>query len=202
MCPSGNIKDMLWDNSFERDKVISPGSILIAEPFMADENFKKSIILICEHSKEEGTLGFVLNHGTEFVLSDLIDDVKDCKIQVNFGGPCELDSLHYIHSLGNSIPDSTDIGNGLFWGGEFEVIIDLLNSGVANDTNIKFYLGFSGWTYDQLMEEITDNSWVIGQSTKAMIYEYDQQTMWNRVLEEMGTTYKILSKYPENPSLN
>ncbi len=202
MCPKGNYKDMVWNQSFERNKVIEPGSLLISEPFMADENFKKSIILICEHSKEDGTLGFVLNHATEFTLSDLIDDLKDCKMIVNFGGPCELHSLHYIHTLGEMVPESTDLGNGLFWGGEFEAVINLINNGIGNDDNIKFYLGFSGWTYDQLIEEVHDSSWIIGKSRKEMLFEFDPQNLWHKVLEEMGTAYKILSNYPENPSLN
>lgn len=202
MCPNGNMKDLVWDNSFEREKIIAPGSLLISEPFMEDENFKKSIILICEHGKEEGTLGFVLNHPTEFMLSDLIDDVKGSAINVNFGGPCELDSLHYIHTLGEQIPDSTNLGNGLYWGGEFEVVIDMINNGIGNDDNIRFYLGFSGWTFDQLMQELEESSWIIGHSSKEIIFDYPPTEMWQRVLKGMGTAYKILSNYPENPSLN
>lgn len=202
MCPTGDIKDMVWDNSFERNKVIEPGSILIAEPFMADDNFKKAVVLICEHSKMDGTLGFVLNHSTKFLVEDLIDEASNCKMKVFYGGPCEQDTLHYIHTLGMQIPESIDLGNGLYWGGEFDVLLDLMNSEIATEANIRFYLGFAGWSYEQLMVEINENSWVIGQSSIKMLFEYSSNDLWQQVLEEMGTTYKILSKYPENPSLN
>ena len=47
------------------------GSLLISEPFMIDPNFKRSVVLLSEHT-EEGTLGYVLNQKSEHVLKDLV----------------------------------------------------------------------------------------------------------------------------------
>ncbi|MNL76674.1 hypothetical protein D3C87_2026780 [compost metagenome] len=47
------------------------GRLLIPEPFLMDPNFKRSVILITEH-QEEGTVGFILNHSSALILSDVI----------------------------------------------------------------------------------------------------------------------------------
>ena len=51
--------------SFEK---ISKGKILIAEPFMVDPNFKRSVILMCEH-EEDGSLGFILNKSLDMKVN-------------------------------------------------------------------------------------------------------------------------------------
>ena len=192
----------IWDASFEMNKEIHIGSILLGEPFMLDENFKKSVIIVCEHSPAEGTLGFVINKTTQLFLNDLIDEIDIDNIQVYNGGPCEEDTLHYIHTYGSLVKNSINIGNGLFWGGDFEDIKVLLHANGYEENHIRFFIGYSGWQYKQLMEEIKEHTWVINNQTSKFIYEYDNVDIWYQILQEMGGAYKILSTYPENPIYN
>lgn len=192
----------IWDASFELNKEIHIGSILLGEPFMLDENFKKAVIIVCEHSPAEGTLGFVINKTTQLFLSDLIDEIEIENIKIYSGGPCEEDTLHYIHTYGNEIKNSISIGNGLYWGGDFEDVKRLLLDSGYEENKIRFFIGYSGWQYVQLMEEIKEHTWVINNHTANFIYEYNDQDMWKRILQEMGGAYKILSTYPENPIFN
>jgi len=43
--------------------MISPnnGILLIAEPFLKDHSFARSVVLICKHNGEEGTFGFAIH---------------------------------------------------------------------------------------------------------------------------------------------
>lgn len=192
----------IWDASFESNKEIKTGSVLLGEPFMQDENFKKAVILVCEHSKDEGTLGFVLNKATQLCLSDVMDEIELNNIRIYSGGPCEEDTLHYIHTYGALISNSINIGNGLYWGGNFNDVADLLRERGYESDQIRFFIGYSGWQYEQLMEEIKEHSWVINNELPKLIFDFDDEEMWHKILTEMGGAYKILSTYPENPILN
>ena len=66
--------------------MISParGTLLIANPFLKDPNFIRSVIFLCEH-KEEGSFGFVLNKKFPKTLGELIPDLHDYKIPVCIG---------------------------------------------------------------------------------------------------------------------
>ena len=42
---------------------LSKGKIIIAEPFLGDKNFERSVAILCEHN-EQGSFGLVLNQQT------------------------------------------------------------------------------------------------------------------------------------------
>ena len=81
----------------ENELEAKAGLALISEPLSDDNYFGRSVVLITEHGKE-GSVGFVLNKESEYYLSDLVSDL-DSEFKVFQGGPVELKSLHYIHSL-------------------------------------------------------------------------------------------------------
>jgi putative transcriptional regulator len=202
MPKDANTHPLVWDHHYESGKELRPGSILISEPFMLDPNFKKAVVLITEHSKADGTVGFILNRPLEFTLGEVIEEMEECAMELNYGGPVEQDTLHYIHKLGTALPNAINIGNGLYWGGNFDALKDLYNSGSISENDIKFYLGYAGWSHDQLMSELEENSWVIHHGNREIVFEYAPEDMWKKVLGEMGKIYQVLSNYPENPSLN
>src|ERR1035437_8936677 len=84
------------------------GKLLLSEPFSADPNFKRTVVLLAQHD-EEGSVGFVLNRPMNLKLERIIDEFKGCKLPVWDGGPVQRDSLFYIHTLGDAIPDSIPI---------------------------------------------------------------------------------------------
>ena len=45
----------------DRQVTIQKGTLLLAEPFMMEATFRRSVILICSHEDKLGTVGFVLN---------------------------------------------------------------------------------------------------------------------------------------------
>lgn len=202
MSKDNNFQGLVWDHHFESGKELRPGSLLISEPFMSDPNFKKTVILLCEHSREDGTMGFVLNKPLNLTIGEVLDELEICQHELFYGGPLQEDTLHFVHRLGNLIPDSVKIGDDLYWGGNFEVLAKLMKDCKIPKEDIRFFLGYSGWAYDQLMEELQEDSWVIHQATPKMIFDLHYGNMWQQILKQMGLTYRLLSNYPENPSYN
>ncbi len=177
------------------------GRLLISEPFMADENFKRSVIYLCEHN-EDGSFGFVMNNFSDISLSELVDDIINEDFKVSFGGPVSPDNLFYIHTLKNELEGCCEVMQGLYTGGKFEDLIPLINSGVITPNEIRFFLGYSGWEAGQLNDELSLNSWIIGKTTVNRVLNAHDKDLWKKTLDEMGGEFKMISNFPEDPSLN
>jgi putative transcriptional regulator len=177
------------------------GRLLISEPFLEDPNFKRTVVLLCDHN-EEGSFGFVLNRALDLRVGDFMDDVPDTDAIVSFGGPVQNDGLFYIHTLGERIPNSIPVMNGLFMGGDFESLRELLGTGEADRTNVRFFVGYSGWGSGQLEGEMEANSWIVAKSDVPTIMKADSEEAWGDILRSMGKRYSVLANFPDDPSLN
>ena len=100
------------------------------------------------------------------------------------------------------IPGSVHVFDDLFWGGNFETVKDMLETGLINDQKIRFFVGYSGWAPKQLDREISENSWVIAQISPGQIMENRSTNSWKEALLQLGKKYKLWANFPDNPDLN
>ena len=179
------------------------GHLLVAKPsIIGNVSFNRSVILLTEYNTENGSVGFILNKPLEYALKDFIPEINS-NLPVYNGGPVEQDNLYFIHKIPDLIPDSIEISNGIFWGGDFKSLIELINAGKLNEKDIRFFLGYSGWDADQLMNELISNSWIVSENIyKNSIIEKIDTTFWKEKMLELGGDYSIWSNAPENPSFN
>ena len=178
------------------------GALLIAEPsIIGDASFNRSVVLLAEHN-DEGSVGFILNKPLKHRLKDFVPEVNS-NLRVYNGGPVEQDNLYFIHRVPELIPDSIEISNGIYWGGDFTTIIDMLNNNVLKKDQIQFFLGYSGWSEHQLDDELKVNSWVvIHNDQKSDIIGMDSKDIWKKQMMQLGGEYMIWSNAPENPNFN
>lgn len=186
---------------FETQTRPRKGSLLIAEPFMDDPHFKRGVVMLCEHN-ESGTFGLVLTRPTELMLGDVMPDLEHFTSRLYYGGPCEQNTMHYLHRYGQLIDDCVNLGNGIFWGGHFEQIKQHILTGDIETDGIRFYIGFSGWDKAQLDEEIKEKSWFVTDGTSDYIFAEDTADLWRTILTHLGGEYRQIANYPENPNLN
>ncbi|TPE45868.1 YqgE/AlgH family protein [Pontibacter mangrovi] len=185
-------------------KTVKPqnGSILISEPYLGDPNFERSVILLCSHQEEEGSFGLVLNRASNLHLSDVLDVFEeDFDMVLGIGGPVQYNTLHYVHRLPD-LPQAVKLDEGLYWGGDFETLRTLIDAGMVHKDDVKFFLGYSGWTPGQLQEEIDKNVWIVNNNAANKLFTLDTETLWRSILREMGGKFKVLSNYPDDPRLN
>jgi putative transcriptional regulator len=178
-----------------------PGILLIAEPFLKDPNFKRTVVLICEH-QPEGTFGFVLNKAIEYLLSDLVNDLDDLSIPVFYGGPVQMDTIHFLHTVPNLIDGAVEIAPGVHWGGDFETAISLLRQGVIDPHKIRFFLGYSGWAEGQLTEEMKGKSWLTGTANHKLVFKDKLDEIWKNAVLQLGEEYELMINFPTDPQLN
>lgn len=178
------------------------GKLLIAEPAITgDVSFNRSVVLLAEHN-EEGSVGFILNKPLEYNISDLVSEI-DLPFQVYNGGPVEQDNLYFIHKVPHLIGNSIEISNGIYWGGDFEKTVQLINEKSISEEDIRFFLGYSGWSSLQLDEELSSKSWIVVKNDHASeIIRKSSDAFWKEKMLELGGDYLIWSNAPENPSLN
>jgi putative transcriptional regulator len=181
---------------------VSPkkGRILVAEPFLQDTYFKRSIVLLTEHSSE-GSVGFVLNKPLDIKVNEVMDAFPPFNASVSIGGPVSTKTIHYIHTFGELIPNSVHVVNNIYWGGDFEYIKVLIREGQLNADQIRFFLGYSGWHAGQLDNELQQNSWLVTEVPSAIIMQ-PKSNAWKNTLSQIGEKYKIWADFPENPGLN
>jgi putative transcriptional regulator len=178
----------------------SQGMVLIAEPGLFDLNFKRSVILIVEHN-ENGTVGFVLNRMLNYNLSDLIPDFPHFEAKISLGGPVSPKSIHFIHTLGDTVPDTHHVTENIYWGGDFDYIKSLIIANKITPQQILFFVGYSGWSKEQLDHEISENSWVVTQLNSNQIFA-TVDDLWMKTVSELGKKFRSWTIYPEDPSLN
>lgn len=179
----------------------APGTILIAEPFLKDPNFSRTVIFICDH-QTEGSFGFVLNRPYGHPLGDLMNDVGDLEIPVYYGGPVQLDTIHFLHEYPDQIPGSLQIGNGICWGGDFELTIELLKKGKIHSSGIRFFIGYSGWSQGQLADELGQKSWLTAIATRKIVFHDNAGDMWKDAVIDLGGDYAMMVNFPTDPQLN
>lgn len=183
---------------------ISPaaGRLLISEPFMMDPNFKRSVILLTEYS-DLGAMGFVLNHQSEYMVGDLLPDVSYTELPVYVGGPVSNNTLHFIHRCPDKIPGGTELWDGMYWAGDFEVVKELLNTYQLTDNEIRFFAGYSGWTQGQLEVELEEDTWIVANKFSAdVVFTHNEENLWKEVVISLGQRYAHIANFPENPMMN
>ena len=187
---------------------MTAGTFLLARPFMGDPNFERTVVLVCSHSDEDGTFGLVLNRVTTLTLADVLVDYGGPNVPLAVGGPVQPNTLHYLHRVAD-LPDAIRLSpterppaESVYWGGDFGALLDGLDSGRIAPDDVRFYVGYSGWSNGQLEAEIADETWVVRPDSAEKVFTFEAEALWRGVLLAMGGKYRVLANYPIDPSLN
>lgn len=189
---------------FTTDKIIEPerGDLLISEPYLPDPNFERTVILLCEHD-EHGSFGFVLNKPSNAFLPELIDEAQGFDTRVYVGGPVQQNTLHFLHRTAENLNGDKKISDGIYWGIDFEGLLSSINTRQIAKDQLKFFIGYSGWSSGQLLDELDAKTWIVyKQATPELVFDMDAQELWKAVLQNMGGKYRAISNYPKDPRLN
>ncbi len=180
----------------------SVGQILISEPFMEDPNFKQSVVLICDFEPDHGTVGFILNKPLDVKVHEIIQDFPEFEEDVYLGGPVGHDTIHYVHTRGDIIDESVLIRDGLWWGGDFDKVKFLIDTKVLTGADIKFFVGYSGWSIGQLDGELEMGSWVVDTMDNNYLLNIPSEKLWKSTLSNISDNLAIIANIPDNLNLN
>lgn len=178
------------------------GNILISEPYLNDYNFRRSVVLVSDHNAD-GSVGFVVNRLIDLTTNDVIPGMLKHNFPLFFGGPVEPNTLHFIHTVGPALTGAQEIANGIYWGGDIELIDNLIERGIAEPFSFKFFSGYSGWAAAQLEEEIEQKAWwVYHKPSTEMLFDDDLDQMWRNIVKHMDPRFSYMADAPEDRSWN
>lgn len=180
---------------------LQQGVLLLAEPFLDDENFQRSVIMLCQHHPAEGSFGLVLNQRSSLHLEDVMEGVY-ADFPLYIGGPVQQNTLHYIHRLGEQVDHSIPLGDGFYWSGDFDQIKTLLNLGQVGSDDIRLFLGYSGWSAGQLADEVGRHSWYTSDWSRHDLLSTPDDEIWRYFMRKKGGEYIRLANYPLDYKLN
>jgi putative transcriptional regulator len=183
------------------DKIPEKGKILSSEPFLPDSFFNRSIVYLTDHSPQ-GSVGFILNKKLDLNISTAIAGFEGWSENINMGGPVAPDTLHYLHSIGDLVPNSVLIEDNIYWGGDIDAIRELISTGKIDHSQIRFFLGYSGWSAGQLERELKEDSWIIARVKADIIMGNRGDNTWKRVLRSFKNKYRMWADFPDSPDMN
>jgi len=163
--------------------------LLVAMPNMTDPYFAKSVVLVCEDSKE-GILGLIINKPISQMkvvgsgmknkfFKDLIAESE----KIYFGGPVMLHEACVLSETKNSsilfdISEKIKLSNDL----------DLIQKILFDDDdpkNTKLIFGHAAWDKNQLQEEIRNGDWLIHNSTEH-VFKVAPKFIWGSLIKIFG----------------
>jgi putative transcriptional regulator len=184
----------------------SPGTILVSEPFLKDFYFTRSVILLAEHN-EDGTFGLILNKPTNLKLSETLNNgsftiSEDFDNIIFIGGPVKTDSIYFIHTRNDLIENSVKVLEGIYWGGDIDIVKQLIQQRILTKDDIRFYIGYSGWDPKQLEEELKEHTWIVNQTDANFLLKNPPESLWKKAVKNLGKDYSEWANYPIDPQLN
>ncbi len=183
------------------ENVAKKGRVLISEPFLKDHYFRRSVVYLTEHNSE-GSFGFVLNKPLEISIREIVDDFPESGFSISVGGPVSNNTVHFLHTLGEVVPDSVPVARGIWWGGDFDHVKALVASGSVEPRQLRFFLGYAGWSAGQLDGELEEHAWLVGNISAQMVMTGMESVFWSDTLARYNNKYKAWANFPEDPGLN
>ncbi|MGE0568845.1 MAG: YqgE/AlgH family protein [Bacteroidia bacterium] len=177
------------------------GKILVAHPLLNDSFFTRSVIFITQDT-EEGALGFVTNFKTQFLLRDVRPQMTKGNWPIYEGGPVAKNQLFYLHKLGDKITNSVHVCDDIYFGGDFDEVIYLIEHNEITKSQLRFYAGYSGWAPEQLQNEIERNSWFVEDFKNSDLFDENYFEAWGRALSRKKESLRLFSDISFGPSLN
>ncbi len=190
------------DFDFSNNNQPEAGSLLISEPFLADQYFTRSVIYLCEHN-DNGSFGFVLNKYIDYEVEDLLPNELSSEMKISIGGPVDGKNLFFVHSLGDQLENAIAVDKDIFIGGDFEKLKGLLKDDPNLLKQIRFFIGYSGWSPGQLQDELEEKSWIVLNGIpSSTILSTNDENLWKTIMSKLGGKFKVMSEFPVDPNLN
>jgi putative transcriptional regulator len=175
------------------------GQLLVASPALSDPNFRRTVVLVTEHT-DDGAAGLVLNRPSLVEVAAAVpqlEELVDEDEQVWVGGPVQPETVLVLGEFFD--PDDAEVP--LFESLGFPSL-DEPEEIVPATTRRRVFAGYAGWGAGQLEEEVANEDWILEPALADDAFTEDPDELWHDVLRRKGGIYELVARMPEDPSLN
>ncbi len=169
---------------FKNPKDLGIGKLLVASRGLGDPRFAGTVILLV-HYDENGAVGLVLNRRTDVPLSQILDlkAAKDRSDPVYIGGPMEPSTAFALLQSSAKIKKAENIFGGVYLISDKDLFEKTISA--RPDPNVfHVYLGYAGWTQDQLRTEVRLGAWFVFPADTATVFNSDPDSLWLQMLQK------------------
>ena len=179
-----------------KEKEKSPyltGQLLLAMPSLGDYRFQKAVIFICAHD-EQGAMGLVINQTLPGIeMADLLEqlnidqtdtNIKNDNMPIMKGGPVETSRGFILHTNDFKQDDTIEVNNEYSVTGTIDALKAITEG--KGPKEMRFILGYSGWSPGQLDKEIQENSWLITNADRDVLFETKPEETWDKAVKRLG----------------
>jgi putative transcriptional regulator len=176
------------------------GQLLIAEPRLSDPNFRRSVVLVLAHDAE-GALGVVLNRPTAVPACEVVEELAplvEASDMLHDGGPVQRDGVVVLADFAE--PEESE----RLVVGSVGMLSDLSEPERLCDSvrRVRAFAGYAGWGAGQLESELQREDWFLEPARVDDVFSSTPGELWSSVLERKGGSYRLVSRMPDDPSLN
>lgn len=177
------------------------GQLLVASPAIEDPNFRRSVVLIGHHDAD-GALGVVINRPTGTTLAEAAPPVAemtgDGELELFVGGPVMSEAVVVIAEF----EDPSEAAMLAFGSVGLLSTVSDPDSVDRSTRRIRAFAGHAGWSGGQLDDEMEREDWIVAPATADLVFTEEPGDLWAGVLADLGGTYELLARMPDDPSVN
>ena len=175
------------------------GNLLIAGPSLVDPNFRRTVVLLGEHS-EEGAMGVILNRPSEASVDQAVPELSalvDGSGIVHVGGPVQPSAIVVLAEFVEPERAGSLVLEAI---GFLPSEVDPDDLGELRRTRV--FAGYAGWGPHQLEDELEEGSWIVEPALPEDVFTGASDDLWSEVLRRKGGPFGVLALMPPDPSLN
>jgi putative transcriptional regulator len=163
--------------------------LLLSMPQMADPNFARTVVLLCEYT-HKGAFGLVVNRQMDepaWTMVKTDPPVKvDPELRLWIGGPVEPQRTWVLTSDAQGPEDEQrEICPGVVLSVSHHLTLQILQTPPSNHARI--IVGYAGWAPRQLDSEIAASAWLTMDVDAGLIFNVPAELMWETALRRLGT---------------
>ena len=169
----------------QNPKDLGAGKLLVASRALADPNFAETVILLVR-CDAEGVVGLILNRPTNIPLSRVLEQfeaAKDRSDPVYLGGPVETPAVFGLLRSTAKLDGAEQVFSGVYLIST-KTVFEKTISGRPDPGTFHVYLGYAGWSNDQLRREVELGSWFIFQGDARTVFDSDADSLWRQMIQK------------------
>lgn len=176
------------------------GTLLVAAPWLEDPNFRRTVVLVSEHS-EDGAMGVVLNRPSPVTVAEaapaLTPAVQEDH-QIWVGGPVAPSTVVFLAEFSEPSLSAVMVFGRIGFPSADAALEDLVDA----TGRTRVFAGYAGWGSGQLEAEVERGDWMLEPAVPDDVFCAEPSALWSAVLVRKGGRFRLIASMPPNPSLN
>ena len=164
--------------------------LLLSMPQTSDPNFARTVVLLCDYTKEGGAFGLVVNRQMREPAATLIKTEPPVRVDPDLklwiGGPVEPQRTWVLMSepQGPDEGQQREICPGLLLSVSHDLTLRVLQS--PPSSKVRVIAGYAGWKPGQLDRELASSGWLMTDVDPQLIFGVPHEQMWETAIRRLG----------------